>query len=49
VLLSATDVLNTEQEVFAIVLFRFISAALSDFCSSPRMEIFGNVPLISYQ
>jgi hypothetical protein len=38
--------MNIEQEVFAVILFRFISAALSDFCSSPRVEIFGNVPLI---
>jgi hypothetical protein len=37
---------NTEQEVFAAMPVRSISAALSDFSLSPKVERSGKTPFI---
>jgi hypothetical protein len=37
---------NTEQEVFVVMPIRSISAALSDFSLSPKVERSGKTPFI---
>ena len=45
-ILFVSSFANIEQEVFAVILVRFTSAALSDFSSLPSAEIFGSTPFI---